>query len=94
MNGGSCFKIPSVSTPTCVCSVSYKGSRCEEFQLSSTGGDSAESGMIAGVIIIVLLILVVMAVVIYYTCKLKKSKEPNQPKSEQYWKIQPREQTV
>ncbi|KAI2648247.1 Pro-neuregulin-4, membrane-bound isoform [Labeo rohita] len=57
MNGGTCFKIPSVSTPTCVCSANYEGSRCEQFQLFSFSHDSQEKGMIAAVIIIALLIL-------------------------------------
>uniref|UniRef100_A0A672SR36 EGF-like domain-containing protein n=1 Tax=Sinocyclocheilus grahami TaxID=75366 RepID=A0A672SR36_SINGR len=59
MNGGTCFKIPSVSTPTCVCSANYEGSRCEQFQLFSFSRDSEEKGMIAAVVIIALLILVV-----------------------------------
>uniref|UniRef100_A0A673IRK9 EGF-like domain-containing protein n=1 Tax=Sinocyclocheilus rhinocerous TaxID=307959 RepID=A0A673IRK9_9TELE len=69
MNGGTCFKIPSVSTPTCVCSANYEGSRCEQFQLFSFSRDSEETGMIAAVVIIALLILVVLGLVIYYSCK-------------------------
>uniref|UniRef100_A0A671LZ50 EGF-like domain-containing protein n=1 Tax=Sinocyclocheilus anshuiensis TaxID=1608454 RepID=A0A671LZ50_9TELE len=60
MNGGTCFKIPSVSTPTCVCRANYEGSRCEQFQLFSFLQDSEEKGMIAAVVIIALLILVVL----------------------------------
>ncbi|XP_031417928.1 pro-neuregulin-4, membrane-bound isoform [Clupea harengus] len=71
MNGGSCFKIPSVSTPTCMCIDNYEGSRCEQSHIfqESMGLDSKESGMIAAVVIIILLITVLLAVVIYYTCK-------------------------
>ncbi|XP_063053776.1 pro-neuregulin-4, membrane-bound isoform-like [Engraulis encrasicolus] len=94
MNGGSCYKIPTVSTPTCVCSVNYQGSRCEEFQLPSTGSDGTEAGMIAGVVIIILIFIALMSAVIYYGCKLKKSKEPKQPKTEEYWKIPARASSV
>ncbi|KAG5273186.1 hypothetical protein AALO_G00148610 [Alosa alosa] len=92
MNGGSCYKIPSVSTPTCRCIDNYKGSRCEQFLLESRS--STESGIIAAVVIMVLLIVVMLAVIIYYTCKLKRSKEQNQPTREQYWKVQHREPRV
>ncbi|RXN38177.1 myosin heavy fast skeletal muscle-like protein [Labeo rohita] len=73
MNGGICFKIPSVSTPTCVCSANYEGSRCEQFQLFSFLLDSQEKGMTDAVIII-LFILVVLGVVIYYICKITTQK--------------------
>uniref|UniRef100_A0A8C1NTZ7 EGF-like domain-containing protein n=1 Tax=Cyprinus carpio TaxID=7962 RepID=A0A8C1NTZ7_CYPCA len=66
MNGGTCFIIPTVSTPTCVCKANFEGSRCEHYQLSSFSRDSEEKGMIAAVVIIVLLILVLLGVVIYY----------------------------
>ncbi|XP_016097073.1 pro-neuregulin-4, membrane-bound isoform-like [Sinocyclocheilus rhinocerous] len=88
MNGGTCFKIPSVSTPTCVCSANYEGSRCEQFQLFSFLQDSEEKGMIAAVVIIALLILVVLGVVIYYICKVKRNAQ-SQPKPE-YWRVKSR----
>ncbi|XP_043084700.1 pro-neuregulin-4, membrane-bound isoform-like [Puntigrus tetrazona] len=93
MNGGTCFKIPLVSTPTCVCSASYEGSRCEQFQLFSFSRDSEEKGMIAAVVIVALLILVVLAVVIYYICKIKR-KPRNQAKPEEYWRVRSNSQTV
>ncbi|XDV52738.1 hypothetical protein PO909_021410 [Leuciscus waleckii] len=65
MNGGTCFKIPSVSTPTCVCSANYEGSRCEQYQLFSFSHSSEEKGLIAAVVIMVLLVLAVLVVVIY-----------------------------
>ncbi|KAK2867401.1 hypothetical protein Q8A67_025518 [Cirrhinus molitorella] len=86
MNGGTCFKIELVSTPTCVCSANYEGSRCEQFQLFSFSHDSQEKGMIAGVIIIALLILVVLGVVIYYIRKIKRNAR-SQPKPEEYWRV-------
>uniref|UniRef100_A0A4W4G1X0 EGF-like domain-containing protein n=1 Tax=Electrophorus electricus TaxID=8005 RepID=A0A4W4G1X0_ELEEL len=57
MNGGKCFKIPSVSTPNCVCNEHYKGSRCEQFQLLSISNDKEETGMIAAVILLLLLLI-------------------------------------
>lgn len=92
MNGGTCFKIPSVSTPTCVCSANYEGSRCEHLQLFSFSHSSEEKGLIAAVVIIVLLILVVLGVVIYYICKIKKNQNKtrqnqSQQNPKQYWKV-------
>lgn len=81
MNGGTCFKIPSVSTPTCVCSANYEGSRCEQFHLFSFSRSSEEKGMIAAIVIIVLLIIIALCVVIYYICKMKRSAQ-RQPKPE------------
>ncbi|XP_018954453.1 pro-neuregulin-4, membrane-bound isoform-like [Cyprinus carpio] len=86
MNGGTCFKILSVSTPTCVCSASYEGSRCEQFQLFSFLPNSEEKGMITAVVIIALLILVVLGVVIYYICKIKRNAR-SQPKPVEYWRV-------
>ncbi|CAM4734960.1 unnamed protein product [Leuciscus chuanchicus] len=83
MNGGTCFKIPSVSTPTCVCSANYEGSRCEQYQLFSFSHSSEEKGLIAAVVIMVLLVLAVLVVVIYNIYKIKKNAQ-NQPKSEEY----------
>ncbi|KAF4095268.1 pro-neuregulin-4, membrane-bound isoform-like [Onychostoma macrolepis] len=93
MNGGTCFKIPSVSTPTCVCSANYEGSRCEQFQLFSFSRDSEEKGMIAAVVIIAALIIVVLAVVIYYSCKIKRNAR-SQPKPEEYWRVKSSSQPV
>ncbi|XP_007246572.2 pro-neuregulin-4, membrane-bound isoform [Astyanax mexicanus] len=92
MNGGKCFKIPSVSTPTCVCGDNFKGSRCEQFQLLSISPNSEEKGMIAAVIIILILIMIMLAVVIYYICKIKKRSAENKRKQQKnnkgYWNVQ------
>ncbi|XP_066523801.1 pro-neuregulin-4, membrane-bound isoform-like [Hoplias malabaricus] len=92
MNGGTCFKIPTVSTPTCVCGDNYKGSRCEQFQLLIISKDSEETGMIAGVVILLILILVLLAVLIFYICKMKRKAAQNKSKQnkngEEYWKVQ------
>uniref|UniRef100_A0A667Z6A1 EGF-like domain-containing protein n=1 Tax=Myripristis murdjan TaxID=586833 RepID=A0A667Z6A1_9TELE len=92
MNGGTCYKIPSMDVLSCVCGDNYKGSRCEQFQLLSISSNAGQAGLIAAVVIIVLLILVVGVVVIYYTCKVLRSKsQQNQESSQQqYWKIKPR----
>ncbi|XP_036399178.1 pro-neuregulin-4, membrane-bound isoform-like [Megalops cyprinoides] len=86
-NGGTCYKIPSVSTPTCVCTDNYRGSRCEEFQLFSSSKDDSQSGLIAAVVIISLLVAVVLAVVIYYACKMWKQKSQADQSSDQYRKV-------
>ncbi|KAG7323987.1 hypothetical protein KOW79_012003 [Hemibagrus wyckioides] len=72
MNGGKCFKIPSMSTLICRCNNNYVGSRCEQFQLESTSDNSHETGMIAAMVILLILILLVLAVVIYCICKLRR----------------------
>ncbi|KAM4619011.1 pro-neuregulin-4, membrane-bound isoform [Polymixia lowei] len=91
MNGGTCYRISSMDTLSCVCSENYKGSRCELYQLLSFSRDAGEAGLIAAVVIIALLIFVLLAVVIYYTCKVLRSKSESQKSSQQqYWKVQPR----
>ncbi|KAM6961022.1 toxin Bcs III 15.09 [Aplochiton taeniatus] len=69
MNGGTCYRIPSMDTLSCVCNDNYKGSRCEQFQLFSRSRVAGEKGLIAAVVIVVLLILLALAVVIYYSSK-------------------------
>ncbi|XP_060765335.1 pro-neuregulin-4, membrane-bound isoform-like [Neoarius graeffei] len=72
MNEGKCFKIPSMSTLTCVCNTNYVGSRCEQFQLESTSDNNHETGMIAAIAILLILIVLVLALIIYYTCKVQR----------------------
>ncbi|KAI1904478.1 hypothetical protein AGOR_G00006050 [Albula goreensis] len=90
LNGGTCIRIPSVSTPTCICHGNYKGSRCHELQLFSVSQDAGQAGLIAAVVIVVLLILVVLAVVIYCTYKMWERKARSTKGSDEYWKIKPR----
>ncbi|XP_076863582.1 uncharacterized protein nrg4 [Brachyhypopomus gauderio] len=91
MNGGKCFKIPSVSTPNCICNENYKGSRCEQFQLLSISNNKEETGMMAAVILLLILILLVLAGIIYYVYKMKRTAAQSQPKqADQYWKVQQR----
>ncbi|KAG5839671.1 hypothetical protein ANANG_G00207410 [Anguilla anguilla] len=87
LNGGTCFRIPSVSTPNCVCAANFKGSRCDELQLPSSSPDAQGAGLIAAIIIVALLILMVLAVVIYYTCKKWRQKPKEPQNSHQYWKV-------
>ncbi|KAF5907485.1 pro-neuregulin-4, membrane-bound isoform, partial [Clarias magur] len=68
MNGGKCFKIPSMSTPNCVCNYNYAGSRCDHFQLESASDNSHQTGMIVAIAILVLLILLLLIVIIYHMC--------------------------
>ncbi|XP_055047812.1 pro-neuregulin-4, membrane-bound isoform [Misgurnus anguillicaudatus] len=89
MNGGTCFKIPSVTTPTCVCSANYEGSRCEQFQLFSVSKSTEETGMIAAVVLISFLIIIVLCAVIYYIYKIKRSAR-SQPKPEEYLTVNSR----
>uniref|UniRef100_W5NBW9 Pro-neuregulin-4, membrane-bound isoform n=1 Tax=Lepisosteus oculatus TaxID=7918 RepID=W5NBW9_LEPOC len=74
-NGGLCYRILSISTPSCVCQENYKGSRCEQFQLPSSSIDASEKGMLAAVVILLLLILVALAAVIYCSWKIRRRKE-------------------
>ncbi|XP_035499274.1 pro-neuregulin-4, membrane-bound isoform-like [Scophthalmus maximus] len=91
MNGGTCYKISSMDTLSCVCEEDYKGSRCEQFQLQSKFTNAGEAGLIAAVFIISLLILVVLALVIYYVRRMMKAKQQSQQKNQQqYWKVKPR----
>ncbi|KAI1889783.1 hypothetical protein AGOR_G00166490 [Albula goreensis] len=71
MNGATCYKIPSASTPSCLCAENYSGSRCEKFQLFISSPESTENGLIVAVVITALLIFVVLAVIIFYSCKYK-----------------------
>ncbi|XP_051975927.1 pro-neuregulin-4, membrane-bound isoform-like [Xyrauchen texanus] len=87
MNGGTCFRIPTVSTPTCVCGAHYDGSRCEQFQLLSFSHSIEEKGMIAGVVILLLLIIMVVGVVIYYNCKMKRAARSQPKPAEEYRRV-------
>lgn len=51
------------------CNENYKGSRCEQYQLSSISANAGEAGLIAAMVIVALLIVVMVTVVIYYICK-------------------------
>ncbi|XP_061577829.1 pro-neuregulin-4, membrane-bound isoform-like [Cololabis saira] len=91
MNGGICYKIPSMDTLTCVCTESYKGSRCEHFQLFSSSPNAERAGLIAAVVIVVILILVALTVVIYYLRKMLKAKKQSSKNNEkEYWRVNPR----
>nr|XP_046251284.1 pro-neuregulin-4, membrane-bound isoform-like [Scatophagus argus] len=91
MNGGTCYKIPSMNTLSCVCDENYKGSRCEQFQLFSSSTNAGEAGLIAAVVIVALLIFVILVVVIYYIRKMWKAKQQSQQNDQQqYWRVKPR----
>ncbi|XP_074533139.1 pro-neuregulin-4, membrane-bound isoform [Halichoeres trimaculatus] len=91
MNGGTCYKILSMNTLSCVCNENYKGSRCEQFQLFSMSSKAGEAGLIAAVVIVSLLILVVLAFVIYYVRKRLKAKQQRRQNNQQpYWMVKPR----
>ncbi|XP_048828472.1 pro-neuregulin-4, membrane-bound isoform-like [Brienomyrus brachyistius] len=80
-NGGTCYRIPTMPTITCICGDGYKGSRCEEFQLFSTSETSDNVGLIAAVVVLVILIIMALTVVIYLIFKLwaqKKEAEKQQ----------------
>ncbi|XP_078139422.1 pro-neuregulin-4, membrane-bound isoform [Centroberyx gerrardi] len=90
MHGGTCYKLPSMGTLSCVCSGHYSGSRCEQHQLLSTSTNAGQAGLIAAVVIVALLVLVILAVVIYYTCKVLRSKPKSQQSNQQqYWRVKP-----
>ncbi|XP_028306170.1 pro-neuregulin-4, membrane-bound isoform [Gouania willdenowi] len=87
MNGGTCYKISSMNTLTCVCSVNYKGSRCELLHLFTSSSMAQQAGIIAAIVIVVIFILVMLGVVIYFTHKMIKAKRDKQSKKEPYWKV-------
>ncbi|KAK2842273.1 hypothetical protein Q5P01_012473 [Channa striata] len=91
MNGGTCYKIPSINTLSCVCNTDYKGSRCEHFHLPIKDPAVGDIGLIAAVVIVVLLILVVLGVIIYYLRKVLRAKQQSQQNNQQqYWRVSPR----
>ncbi|XP_042352464.1 U-actitoxin-Avd12a-like isoform X2 [Plectropomus leopardus] len=91
MNGGTCYKIPSMNTLSCVCNENNKGSRCEQFQLLISSTDAGQAGLIAAVVIVALFVLVMLAVVIYYIYKMLKAKQQSQQNNQQqYWRVKPR----
>ncbi|XP_047451586.1 pro-neuregulin-4, membrane-bound isoform-like [Mugil cephalus] len=90
MNGGTCYKISSMDTLSCVCNENYKGSRCEHFQLFSYSPNAEEAGLIAAVVIVALLITVALGVIIFYVRKmLKAKKQSQQNKPAEYWRVKP-----
>ncbi|XP_036391468.1 pro-neuregulin-4, membrane-bound isoform-like [Megalops cyprinoides] len=89
LNGGTCFKIPSVSTPRCVCHGSFKGSRCDQFQLFRSSQNSEDGRLIAAIVIVVLLILVVLAVIIYCSCKVWRERSKSLQGRAQYKTVKP-----
>ncbi|XP_034542461.1 pro-neuregulin-4, membrane-bound isoform-like [Notolabrus celidotus] len=91
MNGGTCYKIHSMNTLSCVCNDNFKGSRCEQFQLFSISSKAGEAGLIAAMVVVALLILVVLAIVIFYIRKMLKAKQQSrQNNQQQYWRVKPR----
>ncbi|XP_040018467.1 pro-neuregulin-4, membrane-bound isoform [Gasterosteus aculeatus] len=91
MNGGTCYKILSMDTLSCVCNESYKGSRCEQFQLFSTTSNATEAGLIAALVIVALLILALLAVVIYFMRRVLKTRQQSQQDNPtEYWRVKPR----
>ncbi|KAL6106756.1 uncharacterized protein ACO6RY_10548 [Pungitius sinensis] len=91
MNGGRCYKILSMNTLSCVCNESYKGSRCEQFQLFSVNTNATEAGLIAALVIVALLILALLAVVIYFMRRVLNARQQNQQNHPtEYWRVKPR----
>ncbi|KAK6476830.1 pro-neuregulin-4 [Huso huso] len=84
-NGGRCYRIPSMSTLSCVCTENYRGARCEEFQLLSKANSRNEAGLIVGSVILSILIALVLAGVIYCICRIWRQKQRNQQNSKQQY---------
>lgn len=69
---GVTSSVANVSTPTpsaVRCDESYKGSRCEQFQLFSSSDTAGQAGLIAALVIVALLLLAILAVVVYFIRK-------------------------
>ncbi|XP_028679178.1 pro-neuregulin-4, membrane-bound isoform-like [Erpetoichthys calabaricus] len=75
LNGGICYRIPSASSPSCVCNEDFKGTRCEEFQLPIKTASENDRGLIAAVVIISVLIALVLIAVIYCAHRTWKEKK-------------------
>ncbi|XP_061917310.1 pro-neuregulin-4, membrane-bound isoform-like [Entelurus aequoreus] len=90
MNGGTCYKIASMDTLSCVCNDNYKGSRCEQFQLLLRSSEAEQAGLIAALVIVALFILMVLAVIIFFTHRMLKARNQSRQSQQAYWKIQPR----
>uniref|UniRef100_A0A8C6KXN1 EGF-like domain-containing protein n=1 Tax=Nothobranchius furzeri TaxID=105023 RepID=A0A8C6KXN1_NOTFU len=65
MNGATCYKIPSMDSLSCVCTESYKGSRCDQLYLFNQSLDETNTGLLAAVILLAILISVVLVFLIY-----------------------------
>ncbi|XP_037110089.1 pro-neuregulin-4, membrane-bound isoform-like [Syngnathus acus] len=90
MNGGTCYKLASMDTLSCVCNNYYKGSRCEQFQLLLGSTDKEQAGLMVALVLVGLLILVVFSVIIYFTYKMLKAKQQKKQSHTEYWKVPPR----
>ncbi|KAM8861436.1 pro-neuregulin-4, membrane-bound isoform [Synchiropus picturatus] len=91
MNGGTCFRLTSMSALSCVCNENYKGSRCEHYHLFTISSGGNTVGLIVALVLVAVLILVVLAFVIYFIHKMLKEKKQSQQSSQtQYWKVKPR----
>ncbi|KAM9814622.1 pro-neuregulin-4, membrane-bound isoform-like [Syngnathus typhle] len=90
MNGGTCYKLASMDTLSCVCNNYYKGSRCEQFQLLLGSTDKEQAGLVVALVLVGLLILVVFSVIIYFTYKMLKAKRQKKQSHTEYWKVPPR----
>lgn len=70
---GSCVRVSTSRSAVLLspvrCDESYKGSRCEQFQLFSSSDAAGQAGLMAALIIVGLLLLAILAVVIYYIHK-------------------------
>ncbi|XP_077373037.1 pro-neuregulin-4, membrane-bound isoform isoform X2 [Festucalex cinctus] len=90
MNGGTCYKLATMDTLSCVCNDYYKGSRCEQFQLLLGSSDKEQAGLIVALVLVAILILVVFAVIVYFTYKMLKAKQQRKQSHIEYWKVKPR----
>ncbi|KAL4658719.1 pro-neuregulin-4, membrane-bound isoform [Arapaima gigas] len=88
MNGGTCYRIPSVSTLTCVCSGGYTGSRCEEYHLFMVSKMNETGGLIAAIVIVAFLILIILTIIIYFACRMWKKSHQNKSRTE-YGRVKP-----
>ncbi|XP_072291464.1 pro-neuregulin-4, membrane-bound isoform [Eucyclogobius newberryi] len=93
MNGGTCYKLPTMDSLSCMCGSMYRGSRCETLSLFTTGENGQNSGLIAAVLIVSILIAVAVAVFIYYIIKrlqIRKKELQDSGQQSHYWKVKTR----
>ncbi|XP_054589060.1 pro-neuregulin-4, membrane-bound isoform [Nothobranchius furzeri] len=86
MNGATCYKIPSMDSLSCVCTESYKGSRCDQLYLFNQSLDETNTGLLAAVILLAILISVVLVFLIYRVYRILKSRGQSQQSQQEYRK--------
>uniref|UniRef100_A0A8C6TE92 EGF-like domain-containing protein n=1 Tax=Neogobius melanostomus TaxID=47308 RepID=A0A8C6TE92_9GOBI len=93
MNGGTCYRLPTMNQLSCVCRLMYTGSRCETLSLFTSADNGHNKGLIAAIIIVTILIAVAVAVLIFHIIKrlqIRRKQRQNSDQQGHYWKVNSR----